>query len=192
MWAGFIGGIILLVFKGGGWFSAVNKDGDYIEEFKSSIEKKIEGLEQKFEGRFDKINEKFDKIDERFDKIYFHLVSNSTVSRTSPLSLTELGRQVSEEINGKNWAKRQAERLGAQVLDKTEHFEMHDIASAYVHKEYEPEKDEARDWRRCAYMNGIEVAAVMEVLVVELRDALIEQFLEDTDRMLRDELAARE
>ncbi|MDE0531128.1 MAG: hypothetical protein OXI01_06720 [Albidovulum sp.] len=40
MWAGFIGGIILLVFKGGGWFSAVNKDGDYIEEFKSSIEKK--------------------------------------------------------------------------------------------------------------------------------------------------------
>ena len=231
MWTGIIGGIFLLAFRGGGWFSRVNKDGDSLSEFKASFEKRFESFEQKFEklerkfesleqkfesleqkfegklekfnekfeqkfaelerkfeGRFDKVNERFDKVNERLDKVNerldnvdSQLASMPITSRASPLSLSDLGQKVSEEISGKNWAKRQAERLGPQVLDKTEYFEMLDIARAYVRKEYEPEKEETRNWRRCAYMNGVEIEAVMEVLVMELRDVLIEQYLEDTE-----------
>ncbi len=147
------------------WYAKVNSDRKNFKEFMSETKNTL------------------NSIDKKFEKLYSLLISKKTVINASPLRLTELGEKVSQEISAKEWAKREAEKLRPQVVDMTENFELHDAARSYVHQKYEPSEDESRNWKRCAYENGIEFAAVLEVLVVELRDVLINLVLEAPKRM---------
>ena len=46
------------------------------------------------------------------------------------------------------------------------------MAYSYVREENKPNSTVLGTWKKCAYEKGIELKAVQDVLVVELRDAL--------------------
>ena len=94
------------------------------------------------------------------------------VSNESPLQLTDLGKNISSTLKGRDWAKRTASELVKQIQDKKP-FEIQEFCFDYVQKEFKPTSDQDERIRACAYENGLKREQVLEVLVIELRDAIL-------------------
>lgn len=121
------------------------------------------------------IQEDLKKIQDDIKRI-FHALPPNPVTSGSPLRLTELGARISSDLNAAEWAKRTAQRLADQVEGK-EPYEVQEFCYAYMgmlslNEERQAPITEA-DIKRCAYENGMKESQVKEVLVVELRDALL-------------------
>lgn len=130
----------------------------------------------KWTGQVDADRENFKEfikeVRGKLDSI-FRLVSGGTVDAGSPTRLTDLGRKVSGEIGAGEWAKKQAVLLAKQLQGK-QPYEIQDFSFDYVFNRHEPEEEELARWKESAYQHGLDVSQVKNVLMVELRDALVE------------------
>ena len=136
-----------LVWKAGDWYGKVNTDRKNFKEFMNRVERKLDSI--------------------------FRILSSKTVDTGSPTTLTDLGRDVSNEIAAKEWATEQAALLVDSARGKT-HYEIQNFSFDYVFNHHEPEEKELSRWQESAYQHGLDVSQVKNVLMVELRDALIE------------------
>ena len=142
---GAIVSIVVLIFGIGVWVGAVNTDRRSFKEFMTEVRDDLKKMLSRLPPR-----------------VY---------AGDSPIELTELGRNISTRLNGKEWAEEHAAILREEIKGK-EPYEVQGICFGYA-KEYEPSQDMERMIQTIAYENGIKREAVLDVLALELRDKLI-------------------
>ena len=137
-----------LIFGAGKWVGAVNSDRASFSAFTKEIR---------------------DDIKKILDRL-----PSQTVSSSSPLQLTELGRTISVRISALSIAEELAAVVREQVRGR-QAYEIQEICFDYVLKQYEPREDQEAVIKECAYENGIDLEQVMKVIAVELRDFLLRE-----------------
>lgn len=138
-----------LLWKGGTWYGSVNSDRETFKAFITEVRGKLDSI--------------------------FRVVSGGTVGAGSPTQLTDLGRTVSSEVAAKKWAREQADLLTDEARGKRP-FEIQDFAFDYVFNRHKPTAEEISSWKESAYQHGLDVSQVKNVLMVELRNALLDKF----------------
>ncbi|MCY4156723.1 MAG: hypothetical protein OXF66_04710 [Gammaproteobacteria bacterium] len=131
------------------WVGRVNADRETFKEFITEVRGKLDSI--------------------------FRLIAGGTVGAGSPTQLTDLGREVSREISAKEWAKKHADVLAGEAEGKKP-FDIQDFSFNYVFNRHKPTADDLSLWKESAYQHGLDVSQVKNVLMVELRDALLEKF----------------
>ena len=91
----------------------------------------------------------------------------------SPVTLTELGRKISKEIRGRDWAVNTADKIKESVQDKTA-YEIQEYCKEFVKLRHTFSKEQDTLMKNSAYENGIKRDQVLNVLAIELRDRLLE------------------
>ena len=97
----------------------------------------------------------------------------TTIASSSPLSLTDFGQDISQALDAKAWARRTADEVRDELAGKQD-YEVQDFCFDYVRNQYRPEEDQKNRIGTIAYENGIDRQEVLNVLAIELRDALLE------------------
>ena len=146
--SGAIGAIVVgtLIFKAGGWHSRVNADLSTLKQFMDEIRGDIKDILRRLPPQ--------------------------PVTGESPLRLTDFGRELAADVGAEAWAERHAPTLRPRVAG-LEPFEVDDLCAKYTHDSLDDDMSGAV--ARCAYEFGIERGAVLSVLRVVLRDALLQQ-----------------
>lgn len=106
-------------------------------------------------------------------KKIFERLPPPTISQTSPLKLTDLGRDISGEVNASQWADTNSKRLMERLRGKKP-FEIQEFCFKYVKgAEFKPTPETENAIRESAYNHGTTVDQVKDVFAIELRDALL-------------------
>ena len=171
------------------WMGEVNADRKGVNESIKGINDSIKGINESIKGIHDFMREIGGYMREirgymketsgfmreiRGDlKNILTWQSASTVDSSSPLRLSELGHSISDDLHVRDWVERIAPSLTERVEGKRP-FEIQSICFDYVRYEFEPSETQLAKLQDSAYDNGIDFAAVMDVLAVELRDRLLE------------------
>ena len=135
-----------LIFKIGRWVGSVDSDRDKFRAFMEEVRKDIKEIL----GRLPPV----------------------PVAGGGPIQLTDLGRDISETLQAREWAERAAAALGERVKGKPP-YEVQDICYDYVKKEFHPTDEQEAKIRTCAYENALDRDKVPDVLAIELRDVLL-------------------
>lgn len=146
-----IGTLMRYTFKAGEWKRGVDEDISSFEEFSERVEASLSKIER--------------DIKDLSERIPVPIIKGS-----SPLSLTEFGKEVSSEINAKDWAKSKSQTLWRE-LDGKEPYEIHEFCETYVQSEVNVEDIEG-SIKRTIYEHGLKRDDVMSLLAIELRDSL--------------------
>lgn len=137
----------------GNWYGSVNSDRTAFKTFMSEIKDDIGAIRNNI-------------------KLIFERLPHPFVRSSSPVTLTESGKEVSASLGVKAWAEEQAPRLKNEVEGKEE-FEI--FAKCAEHAQEQYEKDEAlrRKVDGGAYQRGSEAKEILKIYTVELRDAVL-------------------
>jgi len=138
--------IVRVIFKIGVWKGSVDTDQTNFKEFMTEIKEKI------------------DQIFSRFPPLL--------VTKKSPLSLTDLGKDVSNQLNATQWA----DKTAIVVLEKIKNKEPYDIQEfsfEYAQKDDSYSENERTLTRNVAYENGIKEEEARDIFGIELRDKLL-------------------
>lgn len=106
-------------------------------------------------------------------EILSKLSPNPTTGSSSPLELTDLGKDISEEIQALQWAKETAPALVNEVADKHP-YEIQTFCLGYVRGNVLSENMQEKV-KTSAYKRGLDKEQVLRVLAVELRDCLLSE-----------------
>ena len=142
------------------WRGQVDSDRDKFKNFMTEVGRKI-----------DRIQEKTDRIQENVHELM--RVTRSVSKPGSPLTLTELGKKVSNCLKSKDIIQNMEPILSDRVHEK-QPYEIHDICFDYVQDELQPSPEMEVAIRSCAYENGVKYDDVLEVMAIELRDRLLQ------------------
>ena len=96
----------------------------------------------------------------------------NVLAGTSPLQLTDLGKEVSECVGASAWAEQVATQLIDQVKGKGA-YEVQEFCMQYMRGEYEPTTERDQSFKQCAYDHGIKLEQVLDVCAIALRDRLL-------------------
>ena len=91
----------------------------------------------------------------------------------NPTYLNDLGKSISKEIKGKEWA----EGIANKHVKEFQEAQSHDVqgfAFRYVQKEFIPSEEMLSRMKISAWNNGIPIDSVLRVLSLELRDAMLD------------------
>ena len=97
----------------------------------------------------------------------------STVAGGSPLQLTELGREIADELNVNEWADEKAVELFKTLSDKKE-YKIHQFSLNWVDSNFKPDDDLGEQILACAYEHALAKSDIVKVYAVVLRDKLVE------------------
>lgn len=112
------------------------------------------------------------EIREDIKKI-LHGQPSKTVSSDSPLQLTELGQRISASLDTPSIADALARELQARAEGK-QPYDIQELSFDCVRDEYRPSDEVDARIKQCAYENGLNRDAVLDVLAVQLRDRPLE------------------
>ena len=138
-----LGGLVKLCI----WFGEVNADRASFKKFMEEIRKDVKEILGRLQPK--------------------------TVAGGSPVTLTELGKKISEEVDAKAWAARTAEQIKESVKGK-QPYEIHDFCNEFIRLRYHFTDELERLIKSSAYENAVNRDQVLNVLAVELRDKLLE------------------
>ena len=99
-------------------------------------------------------------------------IKSGTIEGESPYRLNDKGLSVSNSIDAKQWAKRKSQELVPSIKGK-QPFEIYEFCKNFVRYEFNPNDAFVQKMKMCAYENAITVSEVEDVLIIELRDAII-------------------
>ena len=142
------------VFRFGKWTGKIETEISSLRNDMSWVKSKIEAIQQDVKGILSRM-------------------PPATVTRTSPLRLTELEEEISAEVGAKEWAEQAAEEFRESATGM-EPFEIQSLSFSFVKDKFKPEPDFLRQLQASAYSAGIDLDKVYDVLAVELRDRLLE------------------
>ena len=149
-----ISGAIALIWKFGGWYTAVNTDrGDFTDFMKA------------MEGELKEINARINGI--------FIRLKGAPFTSQSPLQLTDLGHTISKEMLAEQWAIQVATDLIDAAKGKPDH-EIHEFAFDYAKNRMIPTKTMDEHIRSAAYKYSLSRGQVLEIMAIELRNKLME------------------
>ena len=94
-----------------------------------------------------------------------------TTQTASPITLTALGREISNDIGAGGLAETLLPIVGPSVRGKTD-YEVQEECIRYVLEDYEPPHEARRLILGSAYENGIDKEHVLRVIAIELRDRI--------------------
>lgn len=188
--------VAVLIFKAGRWVDAVDSDRAQFRDFMQEIRDEFHAFRKEMRDEFrtfrKEMREEFHgylveirkdirenrettrKIGEDVEVIKATLarLPSAAVSDSSPLHLTDIGESISDTLQAREWAERTAAGLGERVKGKRP-YEVQDISFEYVKNEFKPTDEQEVEIRTCAYEKGVKRDIVLDVLAVELRDALL-------------------
>ena len=195
--------VAVLIFKAGHWVNAVDADRaqfrDFMQEvrdefgaFRKEIRDEFHAFRQEmrdeFHGYLEEVRKDIRgirgdfrenleisrKIHEDAAEIKAALarLPSAAVSDSSPLHLTDIGESISATLRAREWAERTAAALGERVKGKRPYV-VQDLSFEYVKREFKPTEEQEVEIRTCAYEKGLKRDIVLDVLAVELRDALL-------------------
>lgn len=150
VFAGSILGAAALLVGIGVWVGGVN-------EFRKGMTTLLDGIRQ-------------DIQDLRQDIKQLLRSTARTTESGSPRRLTEAGESIAAGIEAKRWALSTAASMLEQGIEAREPYELEELAREHIQEK----RPLGEPVRRAAYENGIDVEQVDAVLVVCLRDALID------------------
>ena len=110
------------------------------------------------------------KMDKKIDKL-FERLGPAPVTRQSPLHLTELGEEMSEELSAKAWMGQISKSLLERVRGMS-HFDIQELCFDYI-KSMDMTLAQDKKVKQCAYEHGLPRDQVLDVLAIELRDMLL-------------------
>lgn len=113
-----------------------------------------------------------EKINDNLLAIFDRLPS-PTVAGASPKKLTPLGKQISSEVGASDWARRAFAFMDKAILEKEDH-EIYDLCIDYSFGGDNIDGVTNELIARAAYAHGINVADVLAVFPIVLRDTIIE------------------
>ena len=138
--------ILTVVFFTGRWIEKVNSDRTTLREF------------------IDAVGQKLDTILERLPQ--------TTTKPGSPLQLTKLGQDISDELGIKQWAQEKVDSLSDDLHNK-QPYEIEEYCYDYVRKNLHRERDQMKLMSQCAYENGIKISQIFEIYALEMRDMFV-------------------
>ena len=142
-------GVGLFIFKVGEWKGNVDKS---LNSFKDIMEE---------------IRSNFREILNRLPK--------STYQGSSPIALTDLSEKISDELDAKSWAKQKAKYLISYEIKPVKilpEFQIQEYCEEFVEKE-DALADIDLEIRKSSYEHGLNREQVVAVVMIELRDAMI-------------------
>ena len=104
-----------------------------------------------------------------------------TVASSSPLTLTDTGREVSEVLRVVDWARHQAKYLQSEIAGMSD-YEVQQFCFDFITTRYEPAMKQNRAINDVAYAQGLTREQVLKVFALELRDTLLERIGSSQDR----------
>ena len=158
---------VVALWRARGWVSSIGQRVGSLEQRVGSLDQRIGSLEKS-------VNEIKDFLKKLFP---------STTSMSSPINLTSLGKEISEELNASRWAKSVATSLvhtEKQKFENSSHYEIQKYCFDNV-EERAALTVMGKEVEKSAYKRGLKKQSVLDVLAVELRDALFEQLKMDKD-----------
>ena len=142
----------------GEWKGKVDSDRSIFRKFMQTIRKEI--------------RKDIKNLTKRIDDVLLQLPKLVTVGQ-SPLRLTDLGKDISGELNAKELAKQLAPKIIEKLGTGSQAFTIQDMCFEYINEEFEPSDDVATQISKSAYEHGLKRKQVREVLAVELRDRVL-------------------
>lgn len=143
-------GVIATILGIGMWVQRTNTDHRQFSEFMKDV------------------GEKLDEI-----KTILQRLAPTTETR-SPLALTDLGQEISDQIGAAAWARLQAVTVIEKIVGK-EPFEIDSFCREYVTSARRSDVDLNRQVQRTAYDRGLGIPDVEVVLAIVLRDRLLDE-----------------
>ena len=110
------------------------------------------------------------KIQEDIKGIFKQMPAVSTGG--NPLQLTDLGRDISEMLGAKEWARKIAMKLKQEAKGK-QPYVIQEMCFTYVTKHFDPTKEQQQKISEYDYEKELPEKMVLEVLAIELRDQLL-------------------
>lgn len=171
----FIGGIVTIVVG----LIAILRFGVNIGSWKNTLDtlaKTVKEIQAEQKDFRKEVTEKFAQLGERVRSVETsidHLRSPTPgTTNNSPRTLSKLGKKISNEIRAKDvvesiapeWAKR---------TKGMERFDVQELCYEYVYKELETNPQLERRMKESAFVNGVDMRTIREVLSIELRDRLL-------------------
>ena len=159
----------LVIWKVSSWKTTVDND-------RNNLKNGIDKLEKTVTDFMVEIRNKFDDI--------FLRLTPPTQHTNSPIALSDLGRQVAEEIKVDNWVNTYVEKVKAQLAPNGTPYEIQEACFRYADeqlmKELETESKTnkaysfiKKDIEMSAYKNGIDIPSVLRVVGIKIRDEIL-------------------
>ncbi len=146
--------LVLVLIKGGAWIGSTNTSIDFLKKGLADVKKSLE------------------VVQDDIKKILGRLPEQKTTQSSSPIKLTDLGKDVSKHVDADIWVANNF----SEVFDKAkgkEEFEIFEICKEHVNRSFAEREEFARIVKSAAYNFGIEEEQVLAVYQIELRDYVI-------------------
>jgi len=135
-----------VIFAAGKWVGYVNADRESFKDFIKEVRADIKQILKK--------------------------LPSVTLAGSSPLRLTDIGKEISRKLKASTWAKEASVSLMSKVRGKHP-YEIQEFCIDYMINDFVPTESMDIEIQTCAYDNGIGKDEVLKVLAVELRDELL-------------------
>ena len=150
-WAMIISVTVLLafiaaVFKLGNWYGEVNSDRKRYDQVIEEIRKDIKDI--------------------------FRRLPPGPTTNTSPIRLSDIGEQISNDIDAKAWAEEMAQNLIGRAKGMTP-YRVQELSFDHANS-FEPGNALLEKMQQSSFETGIDLEGVRRVLGVELRDRLLQ------------------
>ena len=131
------------------WVGRVNSDRAIIKEFIKEVRKEFKEIKE-----------------------VIYRATGKTVKASSPRTLTDLGKHVSEEFNAKKVVSVLSSTLKNNINEMLP-YEIEEYCFKHIREEFKPSKEQDMLIKSIAYNNGISYDEVLMVLAIEMRDMML-------------------
>ncbi len=156
--------IVIYAWRAGGWVGVTRVQISHINE------------------KIDKLADDFKALNTRVDKLYDRLFlrpSQSVTQSLSPISLSDYGKKISQDIDAPSLAKQYVNVLQDKSVGMNP-YQIQELCFAFDRDELikdmeEHDKDNFTKVTTCAFQEGIAVETITRVIGILMRDILLEQ-----------------
>ena len=132
----------------------------------------VRGWTSSIDGRIENLEKAVKEI-----KDFLKSIFPSTTLTNSPINLTDLGKDVSQELNASSWARSVALSLVNEEVPELKAFSHYEIQKYCfdIVEERAGLTEMGKQVEKSAYKKGLKKQQVLDVLAIELRDSIFER-----------------
>lgn len=133
---------------------------------------RVRGWTSSVDGRIENLEKAVKEVKNLLKSLF-----PSTTLTDSPINLTDLGKDISQELNASRWARSVALSLVHEEVPELKAFSHYEIQKYCfdIVEERAGLTEMGKQVEKSAYKKGLKKQQVLDVLAVELRDAIFEQ-----------------
>ena len=131
---------------------------------------KLRADNKHFKAFMQEVNARLNDINTSLHDIW-KAATNPAAQGASPISLTDFGKELSREMDAAAWVRQHLDKARAETVGKGA-FDIQQFCDNYAKLE-QLDDDLAEKVKQIAYDNTMKLDHVLQVLSIELRDALL-------------------